>query len=210
MGPSLQGVLQSRGYNITRDQTCKGSTQPCEESFLKQGQQRHKTQERQGEFHVAYQMCGFKTMTILDTWASINIVIRYKWKKCCGQALCKTWIDHWLVDRNLEHPLGLLENWVVESCRIEHKHTFVIVDFSQDLNYEVILGWHFMRQMAIQGWGYDYIYLRKEDVITHVNLLDYTYQGVTREPMDEFHSFSPTQIWVLWTLGFFKHGVMTC
>ena len=63
-----------------------------------------------------------------------------------------------LADGSLGNPIGLLENITVTSCGIEYEHTFAIVDFGR--NYEVILGWPFMRQFRmVQDWGYNYLYL---------------------------------------------------
>ena len=50
-----------------------------------------------------------------------------------------------VVDGSLENPIGLLENVTVTSCGIEYEHTFAIVDFGRNTNYEVILGRPFMR-----------------------------------------------------------------
>ena len=66
-----------------------------------------------------------------------------------------------LADGTLENPMGMLENICVESCGIEYEHTFAIVNFGKDTNYEVILGRPFMRQFRmIHDWGYNYLYLR--------------------------------------------------
>ena len=66
-----------------------------------------------------------------------------------------------LADKFMERPLGLLEKVVVTSCRIKYEHTFVVVDFDQDPNYDVILGRPFMCQLKmIQDWGLNYTYLR--------------------------------------------------
>jgi len=64
-----------------------------------------------------------------------------------------------LLDGSLEHPLGLLENVLVESCGVKYKNTFAIVDFGQETNYEIILGRPFMRQLlkVISDWGFDYL-----------------------------------------------------
>ena len=82
-------------------------------------------------------------------------------------------MDLQLADGNLERPLGILENVVVESWGIKYEHSFAIVDFRQDPNYEVILGRPFMRQLkVIQDWGFDYLYLGHDDIVTRVNLTD--------------------------------------
>ena len=80
---------------------------------------------------------------------------------------------------------------IIKTCGIDFEHTFAIVDFGQDPNYEVILGRPFMRQlMVLEDWGYDYLYLRHEDVTTRVNLKDHTFRDVTKTPVDEFESAS--------------------
>ena len=100
----------------------------------------------------------------------------------------------------------------MKSCGIKFEHTFAIVDFGQDPSYEVILGRPFMHQMmALKEWGYDYLYLRHEDVTTHVNLKDHTFRDVTQTPVEEFESATSithlvhTQtLPVSRTLGYFK------
>ena len=87
--------------------------------------------------------------------------------------------------------IGLLKGIKVTSCGIEYEHTFAIVDFGQDTNYEVILGRPFMRQFhMVQDWGFDYLYLRHENAITRVNLKTHDYRDVTHMPMEEFDSGS--------------------
>ena len=54
----------------------------------------------------------------------------------------------------MERRPSLLEEVVVTSCGIEYEHTFAVVDFGKEPNYEIILGRPFMRQMKmIQDWG---------------------------------------------------------
>ena len=43
-------------------------------------------------------------------------------------------------DETLAKPLGMLERVTVTSYGIAFMHTFAIVDFGRDPNYEVILG----------------------------------------------------------------------
>ena len=65
-----------------------------------------------------------------------------------------------LANGSLETPMGLLENVLVKSFRIEYEHTFAIVDFGKNTIYEVILGRPFMLQFKmLQDWGYNYLYL---------------------------------------------------
>ena len=96
-----------------------------------------------------------------------------------------------LVDGKLENPIGILENVSLISCGIEYTHSFVVVDFKREANYELILGRTFMRQFSmVQDWGYDYIYLRHECAITRVNLKNHSYRDVSHMPMEEFDSGS--------------------
>ena len=79
----------------------------------------------------------------------------------------------------IESPIGLLEKVVVTSCGIEYEHTFAVVDFGKEPNYEIILGRPFMRQMKmIQEWGYNFIYLRQPSATTHISLKDHSYKDV--------------------------------
>ena len=75
----------------------------------------------------------------------------------------------------MERPLGLLEKVVVTSCGIEYEHTFAVVDFGKEPNYEIILGRPFMRQMKmIQDWGYEFIYLCQPSATTCISLKDHS------------------------------------
>ena len=103
---------------------------------------------------------GIKTMVILDTGAGIGIATKAMWEKWDRKALRKTCMELQLANGSLEQPLGLLEHTIIKACRIEFEHTFAIVDFGKDPNYEVILGQPFMRElMVLEDWGYDYLYL---------------------------------------------------
>ena len=42
----------------------------------------------------------------------------------------------------------------------------------------------------IQDWGYNYLYLCHEGVITRVNLRNHEYRDVTHSPVEEFDSTS--------------------
>ena len=65
-----------------------------------------------------------------------------------------------LDDGHIQRPIDLLERVLVTTCGIEYEHTFAVVDFGQNPNYDVILGKPFMRQLKmIQEWGFKYIYL---------------------------------------------------
>src|SRR5271156_2854577 len=128
---------------------------------------------------------------ILDSGAGVSIATKSIWEKWGKPAIRSTRMHLQLADGSLENPMGLLENVIVKSCGVEYEHTFAIVDFGKNPNYEVILGRPFMRQFRmIQDWGYDYLYLRHELVITRVNLKTHAYRDVTKSPIDEFDSGS--------------------
>ena len=85
--------------------------------------------------------------------------------------------------------MGMLEDMNVNICGIPLVHTFAVVDFTQETNYDVILGQPFMRQMlVVQDWGYNRLYLRYQNSIVKVNLDDHTYRDVTRTPIEDFES----------------------
>ena len=54
-----------------------------------------------------------------------------------------------LADGHIQRPIGLLERVLVTTCGIEYEHTFAVVDFGQNPNYDVILGRPFMRQLKM-------------------------------------------------------------
>ena len=65
-----------------------------------------------------------------------------------------------LADGEVKYPIGLLEDTSISICDIEITHTFAVVDFGPETNYEIILGRPFMRQMlVVQDWGYNHLYL---------------------------------------------------
>ena len=89
-----------------------------------------------------------------------------------------------LADGRLKNPIGILENVALTTCGIEYTHSFAVVDFGKEANYELILGRPFMRQFSmVQDWGYDYIYLRHKCATTRVNLKNYSYKDITHMPM---------------------------
>lgn len=90
------------------------------------------------------QVGNVKTLAILDTRAGISIATKEMWIKWEKLALRKTRMELQLADGKMEQPLGMLENMLVESCGVKYEHTFAIVDFGRNPNYEVILGRPFM------------------------------------------------------------------
>ena len=100
------------------------------------------------------------SMAILDSGAGIIIAMKTIWEKWDKPKVRQTRMNLQLADGSLENPIGLLESITIKSCGIEYEHTFAIVDFGKNTNYEVILGCPFMRQFQmVQDWGYNYLYL---------------------------------------------------
>ena len=119
-----------------------------------------------------------------------------------------------LADGYIERPLGLLEGIVVTSCGVEYEHTFAVVDFGKSPNYDIILGRPFMRQLKmIRDWGFNYIYLRQQEAITRINIIDHSYCDAARTPVEDFESATMTEkssrpLWVnstpeVWMCGAF-------
>ena len=44
-----------------------------------------------------------------------------------------------LANGEVKYPIGLLEDTSISICDIEIVHTFVVVDFGLETNYEIIL-----------------------------------------------------------------------
>lgn len=82
---------------------------------------------------------------ILDSGARVSIATKTIWAKWGKPAITQTRMNLQLADGSLENPLGLLKRVMVKSCGIEYEHTFAIVDFGKNANYEVILGRPFMQ-----------------------------------------------------------------
>lgn len=100
------------------------------------------------------------TLAILDSGAGVAIATKRIWESWGGPAMRKTRMKLQLADGYIEKPIGLLEKVVVTSCGVEYEHTFAVVDFRKNPNYDIILGRPFMRKLKmIQDWGFNYIYL---------------------------------------------------
>ena len=90
-----------------------------------------------------------QSLAILDNGVGVALITIQVWEAWGKPALRKTWMKLQLVDGFMERPLGLLEKIVVTSCGIEYKHTFVVVAFNKEPNYEIISGRPFMHQMKM-------------------------------------------------------------
>ena len=120
-----------------------------------------------------------------------------------------------LVDGHIQRPIGLLERVLVTTCGIEYEHTFAVVDFGQNSNYDVILGRPFMRQLkTIQDWGFNYIYLQQDTSITRVNMRNHSFKNMARTPVEDLDSATTSYIkpsWIgkstsIWMCGASKNG----
>ena len=128
------------------------------------------------------------SIAILDSGAGISVATKSLLEKWGKPTVQSTRMNLQLADGTLKNPIGILENVSLTSYGIEYTHTFAVVNFGREANYELILGQTFMRQFSmVQDWGYDYIYLRHECAITRVNLKNHTYRDVTHMPMEEFN-----------------------
>ena len=131
------------------------------------------------------------SIAVLDSGAGISVATKSIWEKWGKPTVRSTQMNLRLADGKLENPIGILENVSLISCGIEYTHSFTVVDFAREANYELILGRTFMRQFSmVQDWGYDYIYLRHECAIMRVNLKNHSYRDVSHMPMEEFDSGS--------------------
>ena len=72
-------------------------------------------------------------------------------------------------------------------CGVEYKHTFAVVDFGKNPNFDIILGRPFIRQLKmVQDWGFNYLYLRQESSVTRVKLKDHSSRDVARTSIKDF------------------------
>lgn len=144
-----------------------------------------KNEEEVGNTTLPIEFNDYKAIAILDMGAGVSIATKTMWEKWGILALRKTRMQLLqLADGAMSKPLGMLENITITTCGIDIVHTFAIVDFGRDPNYEVILGRPFMRQMmVIQDWGYNYLYLRHDGVTTRVNLSTHEFRDVAKLPV---------------------------
>ena len=83
-------------------------------------------------------------LAILDPGAGVSIITKETWKLWGKRALTRTRMGLQLADKEVKYPIGLLEDTSISICDIEIIHTFVVVDFGLETNYEIILGRPFM------------------------------------------------------------------
>ena len=146
-----------------------------------------KTRASEGNTTLFVELENVVFMAILDSGAGMSVATKSIWEKWGKPMVRSTQMNLQLADGRLKNPIGILENVALTTCGIEYTHSFAVVDFGKEANYELILGRPFMRQFSmVQNWGYDYIYLRHECAITRVNLKNHSYRDVTHMPMEEF------------------------
>ena len=90
-----------------------------------------------------------QSLAILDSGAGVALITVQVWEAWGKPALRKTRMKLQLADGFMERLLGLLEKVVVTSYGIEYEHTFAVVDFGKEPNYEIIVGRPFMRKMKM-------------------------------------------------------------
>ena len=78
-------------------------------------------------------------MAILDSGAGMSVATKFIWEKWGKLMVKSTRMNLQLVDGRLENPIGTLKNVALTTCGIEYTHSFVVVDFGQEANYESIL-----------------------------------------------------------------------
>ena len=87
---------------------------------------------------------GVKALAILDNGAGVAIATKKIWEAWGKPTLRRTRLKLQLAYGFKESPLGLLKKMVVTYCRIEYKHTFDVVNFGNQSNFEILLGIPFM------------------------------------------------------------------
>ena len=131
-------MLHQKGYEIHKDWKNLPLPSHTSESIKKVPLNKVNKYEKpgrdKGNAMLPIKMNGVKTLAILDTGAGISIITKALWIKWREQALRKTRLELQLADGNLERPIGLLEDILVESCGIQYEQTFAVVDFGQDPN----------------------------------------------------------------------------
>ena len=127
-------MLQHKGYACTGNfnlEHQKGITQGTSVqkfSFNKLNNfGRHRADK--GNSILPVHMDNVKTLAILDTGMHSYQIHVDQIGKIVSK---KNSNELQLADGNLENPLGMLENVLVESCGIKYVHSFAIVDFGQD------------------------------------------------------------------------------
>ena len=79
-------------------------------------------------------------MAILDSGARMSIATKSMWEKWGKPMVRSTQMNLQLADGRLEILIGILENVALTTCGIEYTHSFTVVDFGREANYELILG----------------------------------------------------------------------
>ena len=83
-------------------------------------------------------------MAILDSGARMSVATKSTWEKWGKPTVRSTQMNLQLADGRLKNLIGILENVALTTCGIDYTHSFVVVDFGREANYELILGQPFM------------------------------------------------------------------
>ena len=91
-------------------------------------------------------------LAILDIGVGVSIITKENWIQWGKRALNNTQMGLQLADGEVKYPIGLLEDTSISICDIEITHTFAVVNFGPETNYEIILGRTFMSQFKAQKY----------------------------------------------------------
>ena len=78
-------------------------------------------------------------MSILDSGSGMSVATKSIWEKWGKPMVRSTQMNLQLADGRLKNPIGILENVALTTCGIEYTHSFAVVDFGREANYELIL-----------------------------------------------------------------------
>ena len=79
-------------------------------------------------------------MAILDSGSGMSVATKSIWEKWGKPTMRSTRMNLKLGDGRLKNPIGILENVALTTCGIEYTHSFAVVDFGKEANYDLILG----------------------------------------------------------------------
>lgn len=113
---------------------------PSEPEQLCKVSQYVKTKMDKGNVTLKISVNDVTNEAILDTRAGISIITKETWETWDKRALRKTCLGLQLANGEIKYPMGLIDNMPMRVCGIKIEHTFAVVDFDQETNYEVILG----------------------------------------------------------------------
>ena len=141
IGIDLSFMERMASYSTT---TCKSKIEPIPKNKVGQyndGEDANTT--------LPVELNDCKHIAILDSGVCITIATKSTWEQWGKPTLRQSQMRLQLADGHIQRPIGLLKRALVTTYGIEYEHTFVVVDFGQNPNYDVILGRLFMRQLKM-------------------------------------------------------------